>query len=89
MGEVKARRVNNFDEMKSPGDFIWSGDRMTFLCPCGCGTYAGIDVGGDSTKHPVWQWNQDRETPTVAPSILLIGGCNWHGHLTDGTFRSC
>lgn len=92
MSEVQGRLVGTFEEAKAPGEFWFSGEpptRLTFVCPCGCGAIGGIMVGGDPTKHPVWQWNGNLEKPTTTPSIKFVGGCEWHGYLTDGVFKSC
>jgi len=39
-------------------------------------------------KYPVWQWNGNKEVPTLTPSILVHGAKDqpdrWHGFLTDG-----
>jgi len=89
--EVPAKRVAEFEDMKSPGDFVWHFNenndptQMTFLCPCGCGAYLGVSVAG----KVAWEWNQDLEKPTTTPSIRYLDGCHWHGYLTDGVFRSC
>lgn len=32
--------------------------------------------------HPVWQWNGNREAPTLTPSINVVG--RWHGWLREG-----
>jgi len=90
MSEVKATKVEAFENMKSPGDFMWHfnegiPDRMTFACPCGCGAFGGVLVKGEHA----WGWNGDLEKPTTTPSIRFVGGCNWHGYLTDGIFTSC
>jgi hypothetical protein len=83
-----------------PGAFKWwrreeggPPTRLTFLCPCGCGTPAGVAVAKDMNdrggNHPVWQWDGNIEKPTITPSIQIIGGCGWHGYLTAGVFRTC
>ena len=84
-----ARRVLSFEEMTQPGDFMWSETRMTFVCPCGCGSHGGVAVGGDPAKHPIWGWDKNLDKPTITPSIRFLSGCQWHGYLTDGEFRSC
>lgn len=33
-----------------------------------------------------WQWNKNKEAPTLTPSINWIGV--WHGYLTDGKLTS-
>lgn len=62
---------------------------MHFSCPCGCGAIsylaftsrpAFLKGGG-----PEWEWNGDRDRPTLSPSVLQSGlPCKWHGFLRDG-----
>lgn len=94
--EVVAKRVKDFDDLNNPGEFLWSlgsdkstPSRMLFVCPCGCGSHAGIAVKAESSGGPVWSWNGDLDHPTVTPSIRKLDGCEWHGFLTDGKFKSC
>lgn len=65
---------------------------LYFCCPCGNGEVAGIPLyrEGDTKPEPnAWLWNGSQDKPTVTPSILRRGGCNWHGWLMDGVFREC
>jgi len=55
---------------------------LTFTCPCGCGKIGAVIVETDTEKG--WKWNGDKINPTFTPSILQIGGCCWHGYLTNG-----
>ena len=62
---------------------------LDFVCPCGCGKVRSVDVAiGGNKRHHVWNWNGDRERPTLSPSLDCLTGCRWHGWLTDGQFRS-
>ena len=111
MSEVKANRVADRDSLKEAGDYHLIEDangavtHIAYLCPCGrCNRFPSalpIDLG-DQTGRPKWQWNGDKNRPTLTPSIqrrLSIQGnaehgiepheCNWHGFLTDGVFKSC
>lgn len=36
------------------------------------------------TPQVRWDWNGNRESPTLTPSILHHGNPEWHGYLTDG-----
>lgn len=74
--------TNLGDESKT---WIWFG------CPCGDGELAGIPVkkGSHHSQEKAWGWNGDEEKPTLTPSIQRMGGCNWHGYLTNGEFKSC
>lgn len=96
MKDVPANIVADFEDLKAPGDLLWRGSkpgekptRAVFLCPCGCEALLGFVVAGDSTQHPVWQWNGNEQKPTVTPSIRFLSGCQWHGFLTDGVFKTC
>jgi hypothetical protein len=43
----------------------------------------------------IWQWDGNRERPTITPSINClsekdgkpVGGCGWHGFVTNGVIR--
>lgn len=96
--EVQGRCVADFDACIQPGDFFITPPnpheegmrRISFLCPCGCGSFAGVRVRDDGVNDgKAHGWNRSEDKPTTTPSILLIGGCNWHGYLTDGVFKSC
>ena len=90
MNDVKSKRVNSFEEMKEPGNFMWIGDppsRMSFVCPCGCGSFGGIGIAHPETC--IWEWNKDLENPTTTPSIRFMNGCGWHVYLTNGVFTTC
>ena len=68
---------------------------VAFDCPCGCDSRAYIpfanplDGGTGVGRAPHWDRIGDTfETLTLKPSIQRVGGCEWHGFLTDGEFRS-
>ncbi len=48
------------------------------------GDLVAIPVTGDS--HHAWQWDGNREAPTLTPSINVIG--RWHGWLREGKLVS-
>lgn len=98
MSDVVAHEVQSFDDMKNPGDFMfttingWDGPAgLIEICPCGCGATGAIafDIPVPGRSGPKWKWNGSRDKPTLTPSILRTSGCRWHGYLTDGVFRSC
>lgn len=60
---------------------------LGFRCPCGCGREGWLPFRPEPS--PSWTWNGDRERPTLRPSVLQVGGCEWHGWLTDGEWRQC
>jgi len=46
-----------------------------------------------SNVPPVWQWDGNKESPTITPSILveIVPNWNpgWHGFLTNGKLITC
>ena len=68
---------------------------ILFGCPCGCGEMHVVQFRAD--HRPMWNWNGDREAPTLTPSIAIrqmdgagnVIGDHWHGFLTNGEWRSC
>jgi hypothetical protein len=100
MGEVKtppveARLVEDLFAGSPPAGAIAFYDSLLhkpgglhFACPCGCGAIGAVKIAGDNA----WQWNGDRERPTVRPSVAFskqVGDPHWHGWLTDGVWTSC
>lgn len=69
---------------------------ILFGCPCGCGSMWGVSIR-PGEAGPTWNWDGNREQPTLTPSILIYQmneraekiGEHWHGFLTAGEFRSC
>lgn len=97
MPDVQAHKVDDYQACKNPGDFFLTppneheggARRLSFLCPCGCGTLAGIRVNDQGTQeNHCWAWDRNEESPTCTPSILIDHG-HWHGYLTGGIFKSC
>ena len=37
---------------------------------------------------PCWQWDGNRDAPTVTPSISIKGEGEWHGYMTKGQLVS-
>jgi hypothetical protein len=47
-----------------------------------------------SSDAACWQWNGNKESPTLTPSILVWGNgqkqpSTWHGYLTAGKLIEC
>jgi len=65
---------------------------IDFDCPCGCGSRCCIEFanpldGGPPTRTDDHTWTRTGdtfETLTLTPSIQRVGGCGWHGHITNG-----
>lgn len=87
MDSVKIEFVDSVLHGK-PGVSKWFEDfgNLTFMCPCGCGAVAGINL---KPVYPHgWDWDGNKELPTINPSIK-ISPCGWHGYLRAGVFESC
>ena len=95
---VKARAVDEIEASSAmPGAYelvaaYSEPDRvagMAFICPCGCEREGYLPLNGDGDPGPSWEWDGNKEAPTLTPSVQQIGGCRWHGWLTDGVWISC
>ena len=104
-----AKLVDNFSELEDRGDVppgyfqfcsAYAGEPdvgLLFGCPCGCGEVSFVHIKPNPDGHPTWNWNGNREAPTLTPSILMHQmddqgnkvGEHWHGFLTAGEFKSC
>lgn len=66
---------------------------FAFRCPCGCGREGWLPIraaGAGRTQTPEWEWDGDREAPTLFPSVFNSGmPCRWHGWLHAGVWKSC
>lgn len=91
---VPAVRLDDLDEpegrAKSPGEFMWINDgagkaaSLWFVCPCGCGDESAICIAPHGAHPKQWQWDGNRQKPTLTPSIHKQVGCGWHGWLRNG-----
>lgn len=61
--------------------FLRDEHKHAFFCPaCGYAYWIKTDSGG-------WTWNEDRERPTINPSILCHGLFRCHSFVTDGSIQ--
>ncbi len=72
---------------------ITNDNKIWFWCPA-CD--AGHVINIDQSKNPKWSWNQDREKPTITPSLDVKGPVNdlrfierCHSIVTDGKIFYC
>ena len=88
---VRAHLVDNIDEgVSPPGSFKFyakAGETagMLYICPCGCGRIGALAFR--PALSPSWEWNGDRDAPTLSPSVNHVG--HWHGFLRAGVWTSC
>jgi hypothetical protein len=83
---MKLNLVDNIDDIVNPGDaslYIGLNKRLQLnICCPGCGR-----VSGSAGAHIF-----DPVTQSYTPSIIHnkdLGGCGWHGWLTNGEFTEC
>ncbi len=84
-----------WDDDTKPGEGKYGSDdgrlsAILYRCP-GCGEPVSCDLKPTDRK-PSWEMTGTKEKPTLNPSIIhdkKLGGCGWHGYLTDGVFRPC
>ena len=64
---------------------------IMFQCPCGCGNLGWLPVRNpENVTHPSWEWNGDKQRPTLNPSVYNTGmPCKWHGWLRSGEWVQC
>ena len=91
--------VGSFDiELSEHGIVGYAGAtaHLLFVCPNNkrCGVLLG--PAHVARQQPdglvIWGWNNNRDCPTLTPSINCIaekdgqptGGCGWHGFITNG-----
>lgn len=91
---VAATMTDDIDEVRGkPGAFEYfvAGDDkvtpkgMIYCCPCGCGAISALDF--KPHESPSWNWDGNRERPTLTPSVHRVG--HWHGWLRNGVWESC
>jgi hypothetical protein len=69
---------------------------VVFNCPCGCESECFIPFknpldGGSPVYDEPHTWERTGETIedlTLRPSIQRIGGCAWHGFITNGETKA-
>jgi hypothetical protein len=94
---MKALIVEDIDALRSEktagaiqyrfrGDGALGG--IAFFCPCGCGGESYLPAKGYGHSQE-WEWDGNREAPTLTPSVQQVGGCQWHGWLRGGEWVSC
>jgi hypothetical protein len=74
--------VHTADWPSGPGPMIW------FKCPRDR-LYCGVPAkpSPPNSKGCSWDWNGDRVNPSLTPSVNCVGGCGWHGHITNGEIQ--
>ncbi len=83
---MKLNLVDDIDNVINPGDATMvignHGLLQLIICCPGCGRNSAS--AGDHVYN--------KETQSYTPSIVHnkdLGGCGWHGYLTNGEFKEC
>lgn len=91
MEPVRAQKVDDIWADNLPaGSFAFADDgvepynSIEYICPCGCGELMTLPISTGEKKERYWQWDGNRETPTLSPSIRRLDGCKFHGFLQNG-----
>lgn len=46
----------------------------------------GLNQNGGTAQ---WDWNGNREAPTLSPSVNCEMHCGWHGYIENGVILKC
>lgn len=69
---VPATLFDSVEQAKgTPGGIAFDeeGRGLWYVCPCGCNVADLLPFHVPGGKRPSWQWNGDRQRPTLQPSI--------------------
>jgi len=89
MGDLRANE-SEFFEIGEAGDWCFLNDDgyiviQLFAADDGfCMLPLRADPENRDGRHPVWQWDGNREAPTLTPSILHHSNPPWHGFMRAG-----
>lgn len=93
MPGVKALLVEDIDAGPAGAfEYYRSGDRdyagMIYNCPCGCGKTGALAFRPHAS--PSWDWDGNKERPTLSPSVHDLNGgkTHWHGYLRAGVWEN-
>lgn len=92
MRALIVEEISEMPESRYPGSIEFRSYReegpivgIGFVCPCGCGTEGYLPLRGGG--HPYeWDWDGNREAPTLTQLVHLQEGCGWNGWLRAGTW---
>ena len=97
MSDVPMQRTEG-DEVPDhdapPGAFCWrteppddttpGGRYLLYVCPRGAG-FCGVPIRPNVLPNGAgWNHDGNDDAPTLTPSVNCVGGCGWHGFITNG-----
>ena len=66
---------------------LYGEDQLGFFCP-GCECDHAVRVSPDRLNAgPNWGWNGSLESPTITPSILVMGERRCHSFMREGKIQ--
>lgn len=67
---------------------VWG---LAYICPCGCGDPGWLPFVRRFQPHDnhTWEWDGNRDLPTLQPSIRRTAGCHFHGYLQGAVWSAC
>lgn len=61
---------------------------VDFMCPCGCSVNYYLPVYSPKVER-CWEYIDDKDGPTLRPSINHLSGCKSHFHIINGKVSMC
>jgi len=88
--------LEDLDANGQKGDWCFSNNDTIMILRWGDSTddIAMLYVAPPADGHPapVWEWDGNKEAPTLSPSIRVLGGKDqpdrWHGYLRAGKLET-
>lgn len=89
MIDVAGVFVDHIHDCDIDGAYSVVDNQLLFICPCGCKQLISIPVAEEKEDN---KWKiiigDDFNKISIEPSIKRLDGCKFHGHLTNGHWRS-
>lgn len=86
---MKATIYDSFEDLSEngvPGAIHYLDSGLAIRCP-GCGKESCLPTEPGMAHQ--WNWDGNKESPTLTPSVHSVGCCGWHGYLRKGIWESC
>jgi len=96
------KNLDEFDRISKVGDWCFVSTDETYIAirlgedfMTGVCILPIVKIGSSKENFlAAWDWNGDKEKPTLTPSILHWGNgrknpSTWHGYMTDGILKEC
>ncbi len=89
--------LNDFDSNAQKGDWCFINDDSMIAIQYGDDRFLEIvllPINSKEQNKISWNWNGNKESPTLEPSILVWGNgknnpTTWHGYFRNGELEIC